>query len=91
MANLLYLILSSIGLRWLVYEHKAFSWFQNWLEAGEIGGLKHELSQCVYCQTMQAAVVVGVIFWGLGVGVIEIITNFLATPLINYLLAKYQK
>lgn len=91
MTNLLYLILSSIGLRWLVYEHKTFSRFQIWLEAGEIGGLRHELSQCVYCQTMQAAVVVGVIFWGLGFELPEIITNFLATPLINYLLAKYQK
>ena len=91
MANLLYLILSSIGLRWLIYEHKAFSRFQNWLEAGEVGGLRNELSQCVYCQTMQTTVVVGVIFWGLSFGMPEIITNFLATPLINYLLVKYQK
>lgn len=56
METLCILALTAISLRWMIYRHKAFGWFQEWLERGS--GLRKELSICIYCQTMQAAIAV---------------------------------
>ncbi len=50
----------TMGLRWLVFRYSKLSWLQDWLKNNS-NGLLQELGSCVYCQTVEAAVVVNLL------------------------------
>ncbi len=47
----------SVGLRWCIFRYQKFGWLQDWLK-NNTNDLLRELGSCVYCQTIEAAVVV---------------------------------
>lgn len=50
-------VIFSMSLRWLVFKYKKFRWLVNWLKSSK-HSLLAELSQCCYCQTIEASIVV---------------------------------
>ncbi len=70
----------AIGLRWLVFRYPKFAWLQNWLSNSKLPALA-ELSSCVYCQTIEAAVVTNLLLKHYGV--VDVIMSSLAIGLIS--------